>query len=269
MFQKTEGKSLSLEAILQNFIRHTDRCFLKTSNSLLDLKSSMQDFKEELQADRNCFQQSVQETLEEMCLSREHSIKEIQAFKEEMRASRAELNKKWEDLAQKRGSLVEDIMAPNIIPLSKKYFDIKESPEDFAIRRKKKHTKDPSMRREFDIMAVYKDKIILNETKSNYKQEHIDDFANLLLDFFDFFPEYIGKELIPIFAALYIDKDGIKYATQKGIYVMASKGSIMDILNFYEISGQQFIRIPVTSVWKSTLSAKSSSEKALHGENKN
>ncbi len=66
------------------------------------------------------------------------------------------------------------------------------------VRCKKRHSKEKAKRREFDIIAFYEDKVILNETKSIPRQQYIDAFAEFL---FEYFQEYSGRELIPIFAA--------------------------------------------------------------------
>jgi len=49
----------------------------------------------------------------------------------------------------------------------------------------------------------------------------------------DYFPEYKDKELIPIFASLVFDDNLIKYASRKGLYLMAYREwDYMDIINF-------------------------------------
>ena len=238
---KTEERLSELEMTLQDFIRHTNRSFTQLHYAMIDLKhetadfrerteKSMEEFKEEMRIDRK-------ESKEEMNSFIERSEKSMKEFKEEMRIDREQLNKKWGELANKMGTLVEDIVAPNIIPLAEKYFGMQQEPEDFMVRRRKKHSKDKSLRREFDIIAVYEDKVFLNETKSTATSEYVNQFLQTIAVFFEFFPEYSGKELVPVFASLYINEDVVKYATKKGIYVMATKGDTMDILNFEEVGG--------------------------------
>ncbi len=52
--------------------------------------------------------------MEEMRASREASYKEMQKFKDEMA-------KKWGDLANRLGTLAEDVVAPSILPFAHKY----------------------------------------------------------------------------------------------------------------------------------------------------
>lgn len=79
---------------------------------------------------------------------------------------------------------------------------------------------------------MYEDKVILNETKSTPRQQYVDDFAELIPHFFEYFPEYSSRKLIPIFSSLYFEEQTVEYATQKGIYVLAIKGDTMDLLNY-------------------------------------
>ena len=200
-------------------------------------EKSMTEFKEEMRVGRQASEKSMTEFKEEMRVGRQASEKSMTEFKEEMRTDRVDLNKKWGELANKMGTLVEDIVVPNIIPLAEKYFGVQQEPEDFMVRRRKKHSKDKSLRREFDVIAVYEDMIFLNETKATARQAYLDQFVESIPAFFEFFPEYSGRKIVPIFASLYVNEDTVKYATQKGIYVLATKGDTMDILNFEAVGG--------------------------------
>ena len=256
---KTEERLSELEITLQDFIRHTNRSFTQLNYAIIDFKNettdfrersekSMAEFKEEMRVGReeskkemHSFiersEKSMTEFKEEMRVGRQASEKSMTEFKEEMRTDRVDLNKKWGELANKMGTLVEDIVVPNIIPLAEKYFGVQQEPEDFMVRRRKKHSKDKSLRREFDVIAVYEDMIFLNETKATARQAYLDQFVESIPAFFEFFPEYSGRKIVPIFASLYVNEDTVKYATQKGIYMLATKGDTMDILNFEAVGG--------------------------------
>ena len=48
--QKVEEKMSELEMTLQDFIRQTNRSFLRLNSAMIEFKSGMQDFKAEMQA---------------------------------------------------------------------------------------------------------------------------------------------------------------------------------------------------------------------------
>jgi len=160
--------------------------------------------------------------------------REVARLSIEMRAFKDEMNKRWGDLANKMGTLVEDIVAPNISGIAREYFGCKDL-DFFGVRIRKKNTKDASKVREFDVIAVCDDKVIINETKSNPKIEYINEFINVLKEIYDYFPEYRGKKVIPIFSSLYIPEDLVTYLTKNRIYAMAMKDDTMDLLNFEQV----------------------------------
>jgi len=130
--------------------------------------------------------------------------------------------------------LVEDIVAPNIAGIAERYFGC-EKLEDFMIRRRKRSVKDENKVREFDVIALWDDKVIINETKSTPRMDYINEFIDVLKEITDYFPEYKDKEIIPIFSSLYLSDEVVAYLTKKKIYAMAMKDDTMDLLNFEKI----------------------------------
>lgn len=209
MSQELKEKVSTLETTLQDFIRHTERSFIKVNNALIDLRNEMDDFKEEMKE-----------------------------FKNEMKEFKSEMARKWGELANRLGTLAEDVVAPNLIPAARKYFNCQGEPLIFLSRRvKKAHSKEKGRIREFDAIVVFEDTVILSETKSTPRSEYVQDFSQVIKEFFDYFPEFAGKRLIPIFASLSVEENILKQATKNKIYVMALKGDTMEILNYHEVSG--------------------------------
>lgn len=157
---------------------------------------------------------------------------EMLDFKDEMKKFKDEINKKWSELAKKMGTLVEDIIAPNIPIIASKYFNLQD-PDVIAVGYRIKHPKT-KLRREFDVIAVYEDSIILNETKSTLRNDDITEFSDFLKsgEFFEYFPEYSSKTIIPIMSALRTKDNLVKFMTKKKIYAMALKGDITILLNY-------------------------------------
>ena len=156
---------------------------------------------------------------------------EMKDFKDEMRKGTAEMNKRWRDLSNKMGTIVEDFVAPNIPVIAKNYFDCGDI--NHLMIRTYKRNRNKTKRREFDVIAVCDNKIILNNTKSSPRVDHVDDFKKFLDsgEFFDYFPEYSELELIPVFSSLNLRADLVNYLTKKNIYALAMKGNSMDLLN--------------------------------------
>jgi hypothetical protein len=149
-------------------------------------------------------------------------------------------NKKWGDLANKLGTVVEDIVAPNLPRIAREDFGCDE-PDDFIIRRWVRNKRDRSRRREFDLIAVCGDKVILNETKSNPAIEYIDAFVEVLPELVDYCPEYRGKTLVPVFSSLYLGEDVVNYLTKRGIYAMAMGDETMDLVNVERMAERSLV----------------------------
>jgi hypothetical protein len=150
-------------------------------------------------------------------------------FKNEMREESRRMNKRWGELSNKLGTLVEDLVAPAINPVVRKYFDLE--PEYTAIHVKRKNG---DVQGEFDAVAVCGDDVFVFEVKATVRKEYILEFSRERLDRFrDLFPEYKGKTINPVFASLRIEPEFIKILSREGVYAMAYREwENMEILNF-------------------------------------
>ena len=173
--------------------------------------------------------------------------KEMRGFKDEMGVFKDEMsdykewskkqitaiNKQWGDLANKLETVVEDIVLPNIPRILKTYFGCKEL-DYIAVRVKKRSVVDRSRRREFDAIAVCKGIFILNETKSSPEIRDVDKLVEFveIRELFDYFSEYKGYRLCPVFSSLYLDDSFVSYLSRKGIYALTMKDDTMEIVNY-------------------------------------
>ncbi len=191
----------TLESALGTFI-------VSTNAALLRLEREMREFKEEMRG-----------------------------FKDESERDRKRMNKQWGDLANKMGTLVEDIVAPNIPRVAKEYFGV-EDLDFFAVRVAKRNARIPDLKRAFDVIAVSKGHFFLNKTKATPRANYIDGFVETLGEIDDWFPEYRDKALVPIFSSLSISEELVKYLTRKKIYAMGMKDDTMHIANFEDVNAR-------------------------------
>ena len=95
---------------------------------------------------------------------------EMREFKDETTRDRQRMNKQWGDLANRLGTLVEDIVAPSLPRVAAEQLGC-DAPELFAVRVVKRRNGET---REYDAMVVCPDCILINETKSRLHDTHID-----------------------------------------------------------------------------------------------
>ncbi len=217
-------------------------------DEMLEFKDEMLEFKDEMKGFKDNVEKAIielKETTSELKnttvqLSREMSDSKAELdrvlaqTRKEMSDSKAELNKKWGDLANKLGTVVEDIVAPNIPTIAKKYFKV----EQIQRLMVNLYIESESLKKgkEFDLILVAKGLVILNETKTTVRQNYLEDFIQSLPEFFEFFPELKGRELIPIFSSMSFTQQQLAYLTKHKIYAMSMSGDTMELLNFDEIS---------------------------------
>jgi len=188
----------------------------------------------------------------ELALSQQRTEIELQNFKEfvltsqanweqrwtkleqEREKERQEMNKKWGELANKMGTLVGDIIAPNIQRLACELFDVGDL-VDFSEFRSITHPTDKSRFKDFDALFIGSRGIILNETASTVRQSYIEEFIAFIPTVFEYLPEHKGKRVIPVFSSLYIPEHFVRYLTANKIYAMAMGDETMEILNYNDI----------------------------------
>ncbi len=159
-----------------------------------------------------------------------------QEHKKEFDTEMRKINKQWSDLARKMGTIVEDIVAPNVPRIAREDFGLSGEPDDFSVRRRVRHKHDRSKEREFDVIAVYGDVVVVVEVKSTPRVDDVNEFLAGLPDFTDYLPEHRGKRIIPVLASLSMPENIVPYLTKRGVYAMAMGDDTMTVVNADAIS---------------------------------
>ncbi len=195
----------TLERVLEQFIANNDAALRRHENEMKDFKNEMKVFKDEMTEFKD----------------------EMKTFKEEMKEESKKKNKEWSNLAKKMGTLVEDLIAPALRPVLSKYFNCAVTMEGQRMFRRKNGSDF-----EVDAIAAGQDAVFMIEVKTSPRERDIDDIVEKSKRFFDFFPEYKGKELLLIFGSISFPENVIRYASKHGVYIMGwREWEYMDILN--------------------------------------
>jgi hypothetical protein len=215
---------------LEDILQKVAYSQFETNMSLNRLSNEMREFKDEMRE----FKDEMSEFKDEMADYKDWSKKQI-----------ISMNRQWGDLANKLGTVVEDIVAPNIPRIAKIYFGCPEV-DYIAVRVKKRSVTDRSRRREFDAIAVCEKIFILNETKSSPETRDVDKLAEFVQsgELFDYFPEYKGYRICPVFSSLYLDDAFVAYLSRKGVYALTMKDDTMEIVNFDALENREDMSAP-------------------------
>jgi len=146
-----------------------------------------------------------------------------------------DLNLQWGNLANKMGTLVEDIFSPSIYQAIQKYFRVQcDIIDTNKLIRKGKESL------ELDILALSREtkQAFIVEVKSSPDRiEYIDKFIEKLKRVPQFLPELEDYTLIGIYAGLNMNEETVNILTQKKLYAMIVKGDILEIVNLDKVKG--------------------------------
>ncbi|BER91372.1 hypothetical protein [Atrimonas thermophila] len=240
--QKTEIELQEFKKEMQEFKRE-----------MQDFKDEMKDFKDEMKAfkdEMKDFKDEMKDFKDEMKAFKDEMKDfkdEMKAFKDEMKDFKDEmldfkewskrnienLNQQWGKLANRLGTLVEDIFAPSIGQAIEKYFGV--SPD---VIDTKKLVRKEGKSLEVDILALCeKEKVAyVVEVKANPdRKEYIEDFLKKLKEIPSFLPSLGGYTLQGIYAGLNMKEETVKLLTRKKLYAMVFRGDILEIVNFEDV----------------------------------
>ena len=144
---------------------------------------------------------------------------------------RKEWNQRWGRLANKMGTVVQDIVAPSQRRIARELGCGDE--QVFVVSMSRTRSDSRHYRREFDALYVGTRAVLLNETKSTALSEYATRFVQFLKsgEFALYFPEYRELPVVPVFSSLSIPPDLITYLTNNGIYAVAMGEDTMQVLN--------------------------------------
>lgn len=146
-----------------------------------------------------------------------------------MEAETRKMKQAWRNLANKMGTVAEDVVAPNIPRLAVEELGFAEV-EDLMVRVRRASRRGEKRRREWDVICSGPGKVIVVEVKSTPSVDNIREVPERLAEFFDFFPEYEGRERIGALASWAIDPDLRTVISEMGLYGLAMGEDTMKIV---------------------------------------
>jgi len=199
-------------------------------NEMLDFKNEMAKFKNEMLDFKNemaGFKNEMTDFKDEMAEFKD----EMARFKEETRREQRAMNKRWGEIANKMGTIVEDIIYPSVRRIAREHFGAPEEMEFEGQRIKRRRAAGD--RREFDGVFVWEGHVLLLEAKATVRPEYLAAFDEFVRTgaFFQYFPEYAGRRLIPVFSALALTEAEVGWLTERRLYAVAMGEDAMELLN--------------------------------------
>ena len=218
-------------------MKEDTRIFKEGVNVYQDrLDKTVQEMKEDTRLLGERLDKTIQEMKEDTRLFKEGTDKTIQdmkestkTFEENMNKTIRDMNRRWGELANKMGTVTEDIVAPGFPFLIERHFDL--SLDDISCRRK---VKDKSGNRwEFDLVARSGNIAFIVDVKSDYnKVEYLDHFTQALLPkAAELLPDLGGCKIIGCIASFRLAPSIIERASRMGILAISLGGDYLEFCN--------------------------------------
>jgi hypothetical protein len=224
-----EERITYLDSIMAELARaqvQTDIVLKTAGVHIMEMKEDTRRMKQSMEMDTRRMKESMDKETRRM---KESMDKETRRVKESMDKESRRVNKVWGDLANKMGTVAEDVVAPNIPRLAVEEFGFEEV-EDLMVRVRRASRRGEKRRREWDIICSGPGKVIVVEVKSTPSVDKIREVPDRLAEFFDFFPGYEGRELIGIFASWAIDPALHQTISETGLYGIAMGEHTMEVV---------------------------------------
>jgi len=203
-----------------------EQAMLRTQDSLVRLSDEMRTFKDEMRQ----FREDVRAAGDRAEERSREADRRLEETRREMRESSKASDRRWGKLANKMGTLAEDIVAPGIPAILRTVFGSEVQPE-LTVRAKRRHQNDPGRMREFDVTANSGDLFLLSETRSRLTPEDVRELVAFLPEARAFLPEAVGKRLVGAVASFYVDPSLVAAGERHGLLVLGLSTGLMEILN--------------------------------------
>jgi hypothetical protein len=190
------------------------------------------------QAETQSGMQRLERNLDRLSAEMREFKDEMSEFKDEMRASSKAADKRWGELSNKMGTLVEDIIAPGIPEVLRNLFQTDQEAE-IIVRTRRRH-RESGARREFDTVAWIDGYFLLSETKSRLTPGDIPEFLEILAQARSFFSEAQGRKVIGALATFYVDASLVAAIERAGLIAIGLDTGLLRLLNSTDFRPTEF-----------------------------
>ena len=155
---------------------------------------------------------------------------ETRSFQAEIRAMAARQDRQWGELANRLGTLTEDIILPGIPAVFRTLFG-EDGRLELAIRVRRNHLADPGRSEEFDALVSRGDVVLIAESKSTLRPEHLDEFRDKVVRSRDFLAEAAGRKVVGLLGSLVLDPSLVTAGERQGLIMVGLGTGLLQVLN--------------------------------------
>jgi DNA-directed RNA polymerase subunit F len=209
-----------LETVFASFMERTEEALADIRASTADIRAS------NLRTDAILLEMQRQAENERHDTDRQQTEK----VRQQAEKDRKDFNRHWAELSDSRGTLVEDMVAPNARRIASEIF-----PADPVIRLAQRvrqtHPADHGRMIEIDLLAAGRQHLMVVEAKRRLDPEKIREFVEKVSSIPEYMPEYSGHKLVPVVASVTIDPSVITFLDRQKVYGVAMSDETMQLVN--------------------------------------
>jgi hypothetical protein len=156
--------------------------------------------------------------------------------RQELDRSVKQLNRDLGRLSNKMGTLVEDMVSPDMLRILRQIVNLPEERLGVINVRVQREFKGDNLNghppvMEMDAIAQCGDYVLINETKATFRPEYVTDFLAKLAMVRDYFPEFTGKQIYAAIASLRIEPSVAQQAQKQGLLVLSLAEGMLELQN--------------------------------------
>ncbi len=178
----------------------------------------------------------LQQALLSLARSTEESHKRVEQELDSLAKQIKQTNKQMGELSAKMGTLVENMVSPDMLRLLREVANIPEEVKGVVNVRVKQlypghRTNGQPHMIELDAIAECGEYLLINETKNTFRPEYVADFLKRLGQLRDYFPEFRDKQILGCISSLRIDPSVITHASHQGLLVFTLGEGMLEMQN--------------------------------------
>lgn len=155
---------------------------------------------------------------------------ETRSFQAELRAMAVRQDRQWGELANRLGTLTEDIILPGIPTVFRALFG-ETGRVDLAIRVRRSHPVNPGRSEEYDAVVSRRDIVLIAESKSTLRPEHVEEFRDKVARSREFLPETAGKKVVGLLGSFVLDPSLVTAGERQGLIMVGLGTGLLQLLN--------------------------------------
>ncbi len=201
----------------------------RLDKTIQEMKEENNRMIQEMKEDTRLLGERLDKTIQEMKEDTRIFREGVKVYQDRMDKTVQDMNRRWGELANKMGTVTEDIVAPGFPFLIERHFGL--SLDDISCRRK---VKDKSGNRwEFDLVARSGNIAFIVDVKSDYNRvEYLDHFTQVVLPkATELLPDLKGCKIIGCIASFRLTPSIIERASQMGILAISLGGDYLEFCN--------------------------------------